>query len=146
MKKLFLTPIRLVLSFVKGCAGLAAVAAIVLAVLLSRTETTGFDQDEATIRELQTIIARQEQQIADQEARIEELVRQAETTYLVHRQVQLRLLPELDWEWLEFSCFDFWDEVGRSTFESCFEGQQEILFSSGILEWSFTTLELAEDA
>lgn len=141
MKKLFVTPIKLVLSFVKGCACLAVLAAVALFVMLNRFEGTVSGADQVSNQELNEIIAQQNRVIAEQDAQIEELLGQLGTTYQVHRRLNLRLLPGLEWEWLEFRCFDFWDEVSKSSYESCVEGQREILYSSGFLQWSFTTLE-----
>lgn len=151
MRKLFLFAIRFVASVIKGCAGLAIVAAIVLAVLFSRESNMnrcsvdGVEFGETEIRELQEACADKDRIIREQEQRIAELTAQLDEDLQIHWQMELQLLPELDLEWLEFTCFDVWASATREEFEGTAQGEQVVICSSALFRWSATNLGMTSD-
>ena len=130
MKKFILFPIRLAGLAIKGAAWLAALALAVVLLLPHRDAPEPCSECTKLQAQCQTLQQELDEALAAQEAE-----------YLLRRRLDLRLLPELDLDWLRFETISFWDEVSLRHFERCPEGTSEIIWCGAFLECCLTTTE-----
>ena len=130
MKRLFLLPIRMAGLAIKGAAWLAALARAVGRRMPPRDAPEPCSECTKLQAQCQTLQQELDEALAAQEAE-----------YLLRRRRDLRLLPELDLDWLRVETISFWDEGSLRHFERCPEGTSEIIWCGAFLECCLTTTE-----
>ena len=130
MKRFILFPIRMAGLAIKGAAWLAALALAVVLLLPQRNAPEPCPECTKLQAQCQTL-----------QQELDEALAAQETEYLLRRRLDLRLLPELDLDWLRFETISFWDEVSLRHFERCPEGTSEIIWCGAFLECCLTTTE-----
>lgn len=129
MMNVILFPFRIAL---KACKAAALVLALIMVIGLLVPKMTAASQQACDSCSALQI------RCAELQEECETLRQVLNSEYRLLRRIDLRFFGQ---EWLTLRTVEFWNSVGYSQYEAFPEGTSEQIWSSGILEMSFTTLE-----